>query len=53
MKARPDFLDLRGLFRDAPELVFTDHCHTTEPANAVIADRLADAVRRALDAREP
>ena len=53
LKARPDFLDLRGLFRDAPELVFTDHCHTTEPANAVIADRLADAVRRALDAREP
>ncbi|WP_337175242.1 hypothetical protein [Paludisphaera sp.] len=39
--SRPDFLDLRGLFRETQELVFTDHCHVTEPANATIAERLA------------
>lgn len=47
LKSRPDFLDLRGLFRDAPAVVFTDHCHTTERANAIIADRLAGVVQDA------
>ncbi|OJW23745.1 MAG: hypothetical protein BGO49_00470 [Planctomycetales bacterium 71-10] len=49
LKARADFLDLRGLFRDAPETVFTDHCHTTERANAIVADRLAGPVLEAAD----
>jgi lysophospholipase L1-like esterase len=50
--SRPDFLDLRGLFRDSPQLVFTDHCHATEPANAVIAERLAGPVLDLLNAKE-
>ena len=35
-----DFLDLSGLLADSPKLLFTDFCHTTEAANAVVADAI-------------
>jgi len=51
LRARDDFLDLSGMFRDDPELIFIDYCHTTERANAKVAERLAPAVEAALGGR--
>ncbi|MDG3004819.1 SGNH/GDSL hydrolase family protein [Paludisphaera mucosa] len=51
LRTRADFLDLSAIFRDAPELVFIDYCHTTERANARIAERLTGPVTALLPAR--
>ena len=45
LKADPAFHDLSGDLRRRPEdLVFIDYCHTTEAANARIADQMAATV---------
>lgn len=40
LRSRGDFVDLSGLFDEYDGLVFIDYCHTTEAANA----RLAEAI---------
>ncbi len=42
LRDRPAFHDLTRLFDDDPSLIYIDYCHTTESANA----RLADAIAR-------
>ena len=44
LKADPAFHDLSGIFADEKKLVFIDYCHTTESANARIAEQMAAAV---------
>ncbi|AMV38336.1 SGNH/GDSL hydrolase family protein [Planctomyces sp. SH-PL62] len=51
LKNRGDFLDLGLLFRDSPELVFIDYCHTTERANARVAERLVEKLLDVLPGR--
>ncbi|WP_165069205.1 SGNH/GDSL hydrolase family protein [Paludisphaera rhizosphaerae] len=51
LKSRSDFLDLRPLFKDSPDLIFIDYCHTTERANAQIAERLTTPVLERLSGR--
>ena len=44
LKADPAFHDLSRIFVDDKNLVFIDYCHTTETANARIAEQMAAAV---------
>ena len=44
LKADPAFHDLSEIFVDEKNLVFIDYCHTTETANARIAEQMAAAV---------
>ena len=52
LKATPMFHDLSAIFTDAVGLIFIDYCHTTEAANARIADVMADSVIEALHQRD-
>lgn len=53
LKREPAFHDLTGLFDAEPGLVFIDYCHTTESANARIAEEVAAALARSIAAAEP
>ncbi len=44
LRADPAFHDLSKIFCDEKALVFIDYCHTTETANARIAEQMAAAV---------
>jgi lysophospholipase L1-like esterase len=44
LRDRPAFHDLARLFDDDSNLVYIDYCHTTESANARLADVIAQAV---------
>jgi lysophospholipase L1-like esterase len=44
LKADPAFHDLSAIFADEKNLAFVDYCHTTEIANARIAEKMAEAV---------
>jgi lysophospholipase L1-like esterase len=44
LKADPAFHDVSRIFVDEKNLVFIDYCHTTETANARIAELMAAAV---------
>jgi lysophospholipase L1-like esterase len=44
LKADPAFHDLSRIFVDEKSLVFVDYCHTTETANARIAEQMSAAV---------
>ncbi len=44
----PNFHDLSEMFRDEPTQIFIDFCHTTEEANAEVAQRMAGDIREAL-----
>jgi hypothetical protein len=44
LRADPAFHDLSRIFADEKKLTFIDYCHTTEMANAAIAEKLAAAV---------
>ena len=47
-----DFVDLSGLLDDSPKLLFTDFCHTTEAANAIVAEAIVvDLLPMLLDGR--
>jgi lysophospholipase L1-like esterase len=45
------FRNLVALFSDEPGLVFIDHCHTTEAANATVAAVIADRVIESFEHR--
>ncbi len=47
LSAESSFHDLSSIFAEAPELVFIDYCHTTEAANAGIAEAMIEPVVRA------
>ena len=47
LKADPAFHDMSGIFADEKKLVFIDYCHTTETANARIAEQMAAALAAA------
>jgi lysophospholipase L1-like esterase len=44
LAADPAFHDLSRIFADEKKLAFIDYCHTTETANAQIAEKMAAAV---------
>ena len=44
LKTDPAFHELSRIFVDDKNLIFIDYCHTTETANARIADQIAAAV---------
>jgi lysophospholipase L1-like esterase len=44
LKSNPAFHDLSRIFVDEKSLVFVDYCHTTETANARLAEQMAAAV---------
>ncbi len=46
-----DFQDLSGVLDSSERLLFTDFCHTTEAANAIVARRIAGDVARLLPSR--
>jgi lysophospholipase L1-like esterase len=41
LRSHPAFHDQSGIFADTQDLVFIDYCHTTEAANARVADAMA------------
>jgi lysophospholipase L1-like esterase len=47
LNADPAFRDLSGIFGDEQKLVFIDYCHTTESANARIAEQMDTALAAA------
>jgi hypothetical protein len=47
LKTDPAFRDLSGIFGDMQKLVFIDYCHTTESANARIAEQMDTALAAA------
>lgn len=48
--ARPNFLDLGGVFGDSPDLMFIDYCHVTEEGNARIVRAIVERLREFLPA---
>jgi hypothetical protein len=54
-KLRDDgaFRDLSGIFDGQDSLVFIDYCHTTESANARIAEAIAHDVKGWLNGSTP
>ncbi len=48
---REHFRDLSGVYDNSSRLDYIDFCHTTETANRVVADLLAEDVARRLEAR--
>jgi lysophospholipase L1-like esterase len=50
LKSDRAFRDLSGIFADTEGLVFIDYCHTTEAANAPIADAIVQSVIAAVKA---
>lgn len=48
-----DFQDVSGLLDNAKRLLFSDFCHTTEAANAIVARRIAADLAPLLTARTP
>ncbi len=53
LRDNPRFHDLSQLFAASDRLVFIDYCHTTESANATIADAIAADIEQALRKRSP
>ena len=53
LRDNPRFHDLSQLFAASDRLVFIDYCHTTESANATIAQAIAADIEQALRKRSP
>ena len=52
LNSDPAFHDLSGIFADEQKLVFIDYCHTTESANARIAEEMDAALAAASELDE-